>query len=75
MIKPVQTLQPIIHNGQLAAVVIAGQAIITDTLPAQDVRHVQAMCLYALELAEQGRPTSYADADADEYARAARATS
>ncbi|MGH2867837.1 MAG: hypothetical protein ACRDNK_09745 [Solirubrobacteraceae bacterium] len=75
MIRPVQNLQPIIHNGQLAAVVIAGQAIITDTLPAQDLRHVQAMCLYALELADQAPPKSYTDADADEYARAARATS
>ena len=70
-----RNLQPITHQGQLAAIVIAGRAIIDDTLTRQAHRHVQAMCLYALELAQQGRPHSYTDADDEQYARAARATS
>lgn len=66
-------LQRISHRGRLAAVVVAGQAIIEDTLSDEDFHHVQAMCLYSLELAEQGREYEYTDHDADQYARAARA--
>lgn len=65
--------QLINHRGQLAAVVVAGQAIIEDTLPADDFRHVQAMCLYAMEIATRERPGPYTDAGADAYARAATA--
>ena len=64
-------LQRISHRGRLAAVVVAGQAIIENTLSDEDFRHVQAMCLYALELAEQDRAEAYTDHDADQYARAA----
>jgi hypothetical protein len=52
-----------------------GQAIIDDTLPADDQRHVQAMCLYALEVADGTRPGPYTDARADTYARGALDTS
>ena len=65
------SLQRIFHNGQLAAVVVADQAIIEDTLADQDFRHVQAMCLYALELAAQGQGDAYTDGDAHAYAQAA----
>lgn len=67
-------LQRINHNGRLAAIVLAGQAIIDDTLSDDAFRHVQAKCLYALELAEEGRPDSYTDQDGDAYARAALRT-
>lgn len=42
-------LQLIIQDGRLAAVVIAGHAIIDDTLSDDQRQRVQAMCLYALE--------------------------
>lgn len=71
MITGVPNLQRIIHNGQLVAVVVAGQAIIEDTLSDERFRHVQAMCLYALDLAEEGQANSYTDADADAYAQTA----
>jgi hypothetical protein len=66
-------LQRINHNGQLAAVVIAGQAILDDTLADTHRRHVQAMCLYALEIAERQRPGPYTDAAAEQYAHQALA--
>ena len=66
-------LQRINHNGQLAAVVVAGQAILDDTLADPDRRHVQAKCLYALEIAERQRPGPYTDAAAEQYAQQALA--
>ena len=68
-----RNLQPITHQGRLVAVVTCGQAIIQDNLPAAQLRHVQAMCLYALELAERGQAHSYTDTDAAAYARRATA--
>jgi hypothetical protein len=62
------SLQRIHHNGQLAAIVIAGQAIIDDTLPAAAVPTVQAKCLYALEIDDGQRAGPYTDADALMYA-------
>ena len=73
IIALVRNLQQITHNGQLAAVVIADQAIIEDTLSDEDFRHIQAMCLYALEISDRQRPGQYTDASADAYARAALA--
>lgn len=66
-----QNIQPIIHNGTLVAIIVAGRAVIDDTLSDESFRHTQAMCLYALDLADDGQPEFYADADADAYARAA----
>jgi hypothetical protein len=71
MIGDMPNLQPIKHCGRLAAVVVAGQAIIDDVLPDEEFRHVEAMCLYALELAEDRRAHTYTDQDADAYAHAA----
>jgi hypothetical protein len=68
-----RTIQPIIHQGQLSAVVVGGLAIIEDTLTDAAHRHVQAMCLYALEIAGHERPGPYSDAAADAYAQAALA--
>jgi hypothetical protein len=68
-------VQPIIHQGQLSAVVVGGLAVIEDTLTYAAHRHVQAMCLYALEIADHERPGPYNDAAADAYAQAALAQS
>ena len=74
MITAMPNLIRIYHNGQLAAIVIAGQAIIEDTIPDDDYRHVQAMCLYALELEHEGRADQYTESDAHAYAAAALAS-
>jgi len=71
MIWRVSSFQRIYHNGQLAAVTIADQAIIAGSVSDRDLLHVQAKCLYALELADMGRSDGYTDADAEMYARAA----
>ena len=65
------TLTPIIHQGRVAAIVVAGQAVIRTSLSEADARFVQAMCLYALQLADEGRTNQYTDADAEGYARVA----
>lgn len=64
-------LQKIIYNGQLAAIVLADQAIIPDGLAETDERTVKAMCLYALEVAAGLQPGPYTDERALEYARRA----
>ena len=66
-------IQPIIHRGRVAALVVAGQAIIPDALPSQEQATVKAMCLYALEVADGRLPGPYSDAQALAYARAAAA--
>ena len=67
-------IQPIIHHGTLAAVVIAGQAIISDTLPKHQHTIVKAMCLYAIEIADGRLPGPYSDTRALAYAHMAAAT-
>ena len=64
-------LQRIVYHGRLAAVVIAGEAILTDPLPEPDERTVKAMCLYALEINAGLQPGRYTDQDALEYAQRA----
>jgi hypothetical protein len=64
-------LQKIIYNGEVAAVVLADQAIIPDGLAEDDERTVKAMCLYALEVAAGLQPGPYSDARALQYARRA----
>lgn len=71
IIPGMRNLQRINHNRQLAAIVIADQAIIDDTLTGEHRQHVQAMCLYALEIEHGERPGPYTDAAADRYARQA----
>jgi len=68
-------LQRINHCGRLVAVVLAGHAVIEDTLTDEDFRHVEAMCLYALELDGCGHSAEYSDAAADAFAREALAAS
>jgi hypothetical protein len=66
-----QQLQRVTHNGELVAVVIAGQAIIDDTIPAAEKPLIQAKCLYALEIQAGDLPGPYTDEKADLYARTA----
>ena len=66
-------LHQITHNGELVAIVLADQAIIDDTLPASEQPHVQAMCLYALQIQAGELPGPYTDAKATAYAVAAGA--
>jgi hypothetical protein len=69
----VSEIQPIIHKGQLAAVVADGRAIIRESVPEREQPTVKAMCLYALEIAEGRLPGPYSAAEALVYARAAAA--
>ena len=66
-------IQAITHRGRVAAVVADGRAIIPDSVPDSELLTVQAMCLYALEIAEGRLPGPYTTAHALEYARAALA--
>jgi hypothetical protein len=67
-------IQPIICHGRLAALVIAGQAIISDALPTEQHAIVKAMCLYAIEIAVGRLPGPYSDTHALAYAHRAAAT-
>lgn len=64
-------MQKIVYDGQVVAVVLADQAIISDRLPETDERTVKAMCLYALEVAAGTQPGPYSDERALAYARRA----
>lgn len=65
--------QPITYNGEVVAMVIADQAIIPKALPAEDRRTVEAMCLYALEVAAGQHAGPYSDDRALAYAQRAAA--
>lgn len=66
-------IQPIIHNGDVAAIVVDGQAVIPDAVPEAELLAVKAKCLYALEIAAGHLPGPYTHDGADAYARAAAA--
>jgi hypothetical protein len=68
-------IQPITHDGRLAAIVVGEQAIIPDTLADSQLLPVSARCLYALEIAAGHLPGPYTDRAAEAYARAAAAQS
>jgi hypothetical protein len=55
----------------LAATVVAGHALVDDTLPEPAQRVVRAMCLYALEVQAGAEPGPYSDERALVYAREA----
>lgn len=65
--------QQITYNGEVVAVVIADQAIIPKALPAEDRKTVEAMCLYALEVAAGRHAGTYSDDRALAYAERAAA--
>lgn len=71
---PMRGLRQIIHNDRLAAIVIAGQAIIDDTLTEQDRQHVKALCLYALQIQDGQRTGPYNPIGAQSYAQHATNT-
>jgi hypothetical protein len=67
-IEVMSELQKIIYNGQVAAIVLASQAIVLDGLGETDERTVKAMCLYAMEVADGLQPGPYTDDRALDYA-------
>jgi hypothetical protein len=71
MIGAMRTVQPITHHRRLVAIVVVDHAIIDDSVPAGERRHVQAMCLYALEVANGTLPGPYTDTAAERYAHTA----
>jgi hypothetical protein len=72
-INKVSNLQKITHNGRLAALVVANQAIVLNGLGEDEERTVKAMCLYALEDDAGREDGPYSDKRAIQYAlRAAR---
>jgi hypothetical protein len=63
--------QQITYNGEVVAVVIGDEAIIPTALPAEGRQTVEAMCLYALEVAAGKHTGPYSDERALEYAQRA----
>lgn len=62
-------VQVICHRGRPVAVTIgADEAAITGSVAPADLRVVQAMCVYALEIAAGDRSGPYRDADAERHA-------
>ena len=64
-------LQTVTYNGQVAAVVVGEEAIVSAALGEDDERTVKAMCLYALEVTAGREPGPYTDERALRYARRA----
>ena len=64
-------LQKITHNGRVAALVVADQAIVLSGFEEDEQRTVKAMCLYALEVAAGRERGPYSDDCAIQYARRA----
>jgi hypothetical protein len=71
-----KTIEIINLDGQPAAIAVDGSAIVAEHVPAQQLTHVQAKALYALQIQAGERPGPYNDDQAEHYARtAARAAS
>lgn len=73
MMSAMSDIQPIHHDGRVVALVAGAEAIIAATVPPAEMFTVQAMCLYAIDVAAGTLPGPYNDADALRYARAAAA--
>jgi hypothetical protein len=65
--------QQIIYQGRLAAVVIGEQATIEARLSGEELLDVQAMCLYAIEIAALRLPGAYSQQRAEAFSGQARA--
>ena len=66
-------VQKIIYRDRLAAVVIEEEAVIEDGLSGEELLDVQAMCLFAMEVAGGEHPGPYSDRRAAAFAAQARA--
>ena len=66
-------VQQIIYRDRLAAVVIEEEAVIEDGLSGEELLDVQAMCLFAIEVAVGEHPGPYSDRRAAAFAAQARA--
>jgi hypothetical protein len=66
-------VQQIIYRDRLAAVVIGEEAVIEDGLSVEALLDVQAMCLFAMEVAGGEHPGPYSDRRAAAFAAQARA--
>lgn len=65
-------VQPICLSGRPVAVTVGcGEASVSARVDEADLPVVQAMCLYALEVASGERKGPYHDRDAERYARRA----
>lgn len=73
--RTMSKFQQITYKGEVVAVVIGDEAIIPRALPAEDRLTVEAMCLYALEIAAGQHAGPYSDDLALKYAQQARAAS
>jgi hypothetical protein len=62
-------IQIIDLDGQPVAIAAGGRAIITDRVPPDQLAHVQAKSLYALQIQAGNRTGPYTDHDAEQYAR------
>jgi hypothetical protein len=65
-------LQQIIYRERLVAVVIGEEATIEAGLSGEELLDVQAMCLFAIEVAAGERPGSYSHRGATAFAARAR---
>ena len=63
-----KTIQLITRNDRPVALVAGDTAIVADHVADHDRARVQAMCLYAMEIAAGDRPGPYADELAEQYA-------
>ena len=71
--EPMTGVQQIHYRGRLAAVVIGGEATIDAQLAGEELVDVQAMCLFAIEIASGEQPGTYSDQRAVSFAAQTRA--
>jgi hypothetical protein len=66
-------VQQIHYRGRLAAVVLGEEATIDAQLAGEELVDVQAMCLFAIEIANGEQPGTYSDQRAVAFAAQTRA--
>jgi hypothetical protein len=73
MIESMHGVQQIHYRGRLAAVVLGGEATIDAQLAGEELVDVQAMCLFAIAIANGEQPGTYSDQRAAAFAAQTRA--